>query len=47
LKVKHRDVVARLMCLVDASYSGSKATKVFIPKVHINGKNNIKMGKNV
>jgi hypothetical protein len=32
---------------VDASYKGSKATRVPIPKVHINGKNNIIMKKNI
>jgi hypothetical protein len=32
---------------VNASYGGSKVTKVPIPKVHINKKNNIKMEKNV
>jgi hypothetical protein len=33
--------------LVDASYGGSKATRVPILKVHINGKNNTRMEKNV
>jgi hypothetical protein len=30
-----------------ASYSGSKATRVPIPKVHINGKINIRMEKTI
>jgi hypothetical protein len=30
------------MTRVDASYDGSKASKVLIPKVHINGKKAIK-----
>ncbi len=32
---------------VYASYSGSKVAKVLVPKVHINGKINVKMKKNV
>jgi hypothetical protein len=32
---------------VDANYSGSKVARVLVPKVHINGKNNIRMEKNV
>jgi hypothetical protein len=32
---------------VNASYDSSKATRVRVPKVHINGKNNIRMEKNV
>jgi hypothetical protein len=32
---------------VDASYDGSKATRVPIPKVHINGKINTIMDKNI
>jgi hypothetical protein len=47
LKVKHVDVVARLICWVDASYIGSKMAKVPIPKVHINGKINIRMEKSL
>ncbi len=34
-----------LMAWVDASYGGSKATRVLVPKVHINGKINIRMKK--
>jgi hypothetical protein len=37
-----------IMCIkawVDASYIGSKATRVLAPKVHINGKINIIMEK--
>jgi hypothetical protein len=30
---------------VDASYNGSKATIVPIPKVHVNGKTNTRMEK--
>jgi hypothetical protein len=45
LKVKHVNVVARLMCWVDASYNGSKVAKILIPKVHVNGKINIRMEK--
>jgi hypothetical protein len=30
---------------VDASYGGSKATRILVPKVHTNGKINIKMEK--
>jgi hypothetical protein len=30
---------------VDASYGGSKAARILVPKVHINGKINIKMKK--
>jgi hypothetical protein len=30
---------------VDASYGGSKITRVLVPKVHQNGKINIKMEK--
>jgi hypothetical protein len=30
---------------VDASYSGSKVASIPIPKVHINGKINIRMAK--
>jgi hypothetical protein len=33
------------MAWVDASYGGSKATRVLVPKVHINGKINIRMKK--
>jgi hypothetical protein len=36
-----------LQTRVDASCAGSKATKVPIPKIHINGKINLKMEKNV
>jgi hypothetical protein len=39
-----------IMCIrawVDASYSGSKTTRVPVPKVHINGKINTRMEKNV
>ncbi len=32
---------------VYASYSGSKATRILVPKVHINEKNNIVMEKNL
>jgi hypothetical protein len=32
---------------VDASYGGSKVARVQIPKVHLNGKLNTKMEKNV
>jgi hypothetical protein len=32
---------------VDASYGGSKATRIPIPKVHVNGKINTKMEKNI
>jgi hypothetical protein len=32
---------------VDASYNGSKATKILVPKVHINGKINTRMENNV
>jgi hypothetical protein len=32
---------------VDASYNSSKATRVPIPKVHINGKINFRMENNV
>jgi len=32
---------------VDTSYSDSKATRVLVPKVHINEKINTKMEKNV
>jgi hypothetical protein len=35
------------ICWVDASYSGSKVTRVLVPKVHINGKINTKMEINV
>jgi len=45
LKVKHVNVVARLRCWVDASYNGSKVAKILIPKVHVNGKINIRMEK--
>jgi hypothetical protein len=34
-----------LMAWVDASYDGSKTTRVLIPKVHINGKINTRMEK--
>jgi hypothetical protein len=30
---------------VDANYSGPKVTRILVPKVHINGKINIKMRK--
>jgi hypothetical protein len=32
---------------VDASYGGSKVARILIPKVHISGKINIRMGKNI
>ncbi len=32
---------------VDASYGGLKVARIPIPKVHINGKFNIRMGKDV
>jgi hypothetical protein len=32
---------------VDASYGGSKVTRVPVPKLHINGKINIRIEKNV
>jgi hypothetical protein len=32
---------------VDASYGGSKATRILVPKVHINGKINTRMENNV
>jgi hypothetical protein len=31
---------------VDASYGGSKATRIPIPKIHVNGKISTKMEKN-
>jgi hypothetical protein len=36
-----------LQTRVDASYGGSKATKIPIPKIHINGKINFRMEKNI
>jgi len=30
---------------VDASYDGSKVAKILVPKVHVNGKINIRMEK--
>jgi hypothetical protein len=32
---------------VDASYGGSKVARIPIPKVHINGKFNTRIGKDV
>jgi len=32
---------------VDANYSDSKMTRILVPKVHINGKINIRMRKNI
>jgi predicted ribonuclease toxin of YeeF-YezG toxin-antitoxin module len=37
----------RVLQKVDANYNGSKATRIPIPKVHINGKINIRMRKNI
>jgi len=35
------------ICKVDASYGDSKATRILIPKVHINEKINTRMKKNI
>ncbi len=40
-------LMENLAIMVIASYGGSKATKVLIPKIHINGKINTKMEKNI
>jgi hypothetical protein len=32
---------------VDASYNSSKGARIQVPKVHINGKINIRMEKNI
>jgi hypothetical protein len=32
---------------VDATYNGPKAAKILVPKVHINGKINTRMEKNL
>jgi len=32
---------------VDVNYDGSKAVRILIPKIHINGKTNIRIEKNV
>ncbi len=39
--------ITHLQTRVDASYGGSKATKIPIPKIHINGKINFRMEKNI
>jgi hypothetical protein len=46
------DVIAMILQLVanikvDASYNGPKVARIPIPKVHINGKINTRMEKNI
>ncbi len=46
ITAKHKQKLSPLL-KVDASYGGSKLTRILVPKVHINGKINITMEKNV
>jgi hypothetical protein len=40
-------MIKQLWIWVDASYGGSKAIRIPIPKVHVNGKINTRMKKRV